>query len=223
MDVTEPVSTIGTPPPNCGAGEKLWQASVALQNSGTGLMERILPKSGGPVAWHHYPDRDVVNGSWKARYYYHCHAPGNAPSAEHGHFHCFLARSAFSRAVPPLIKPPLHRKPRPALVHIAALSVGFDGVPLCWKATNRWVTDEWMMPSEAILAKIATISFAGEAGDPFVNDWLTAMLQASRSVLSPLLTHRDSVLAMCDPGGEDCAIETVSAISIDIDALVDGS
>lgn len=185
------------------------------------LMARILPRDGQPDAWQHYPPHDVVNGEWRARWYYHCHAPGDRPEGEHGHFHCFIGRQAFSRGIRPLIAPPDGRKPRPSLVHIAALAIGTDGLPLAWSATNRWLTDEWLYPASAISEKIPQISFAGDQGDPLVNDWITAILRASHSLLAELLAWRDDYLLQHDPTGENYEVENVARMPINLDWLLD--
>jgi hypothetical protein len=201
--------------------DALWWATSAIHDSGKSLMARILPEGEPAVKWEHYPPRDVVNGQWQARWYYHSHRDEIGTGPEHGHFHCFLGRGAFSSRTRPLISPPLRRRPRPSAVHIASLSIGFDGLPLAWTATNRWVTDEWMYPADAIIAKLPRISFVGNNGDPMVNQWLTAMLRASRGPVTRLLAERDDHLLRSDPAGEDRCIEIAAVAPIDIDDLLD--
>ena len=200
--------------------EALWTATAAIHESGVSLMERILPADEPAMAWQHYPSCDVVNGEWQARWYYHSHREHIGDRPEHGHFHCFLGRGAFARQIRPLIAPPLGRRPRPSTVHIASLSIGFDGLPLAWSATNRWVTDEWMYPADAIIDKLPNVSFVGRNGDPLINEWLSAMLRASRKPLARLLRERDDHLARLDPAGEDRATDIVSHIPIVIDDLL---
>ncbi len=201
-------------------GDALWQAMLAIHRSGIPLMSRILPDGQQPEAWQHYPRCDVVNGKWGARWFYHCHNPGDRTDNEHGHFHFFLGRKAFSRTVRPLARPPQGRRPRPSLVHIAALSIDFNGLPTSWFVTNRWVTDEWLYPAEAISAKLDRLSFSGADGDPMVNDWLGAMLQASLDRIAALLAQRDVILAKRDPACEDRAIEVVAKAPIDLESLL---
>lgn len=203
-----------------GAADALWRATVALHQSGRTLMQRVLPAPSEFTAWQHYPFGDVVNGPWRARWYYHAHGSETANQVEHGHFHLFVGRQAFSRSVRPSIVPPDRRRPRPSAVHIAALSVGLDGLPLAWFATNRWVTDEWLYPAGEVARRIPDITFAGDNGDPLVNDWLTAMLHASQAPLAALLAERDALLAGNDPAGENRAMEIVAQLPIDLDLLL---
>lgn len=203
-----------------GAADALWRATVALHESGRPLMQRVLPARGEFAAWQHYPVGGVVNGPWQARWYYHAHARESAEHTEHGHFHLFVGRKAFPRAVRPAIIPPDRRRPRPSAVHLGALSIGLDGLPLAWFATNRWVTDEWLYPAGEVARRIPDITFAGDDGDPLVNDWLTAMLHASRASLAALLAERDALLLAHDPAGEDRAVEVVAQSPIDLDLLL---
>jgi hypothetical protein len=202
------------------AGDALWQATFAIHHSGMPLMSRILPDDSALNAFQHYPPKDVVNGHWHARWFYHCHNPDDRVDGEHGHFHLFLGRSAFCSDIAPLIAPPSRRKSRPSIVHIAALSMCFDGLPAAWFTTNRWVTDEWLYPAEAIIEKIPQISFVGDDGDPLANEWLGSILRASRDQIATLLVERDLRLAACDPTGEDHSLEVVSQSAIDFDLLL---
>lgn len=201
-------------------GAALWRATAALHSAGTPLMARVLPACGPVMAWRHYPARDVVNGPWQARWFYHSHNPGDRAREEHGHFHLFVGRGALRRRSAPLIAPPAGRRPRPSLVHVAALAIDRDGLPRRWFAPNRWVTDEWMYPAVAIAARIDGLSFAGGQGDPLVNDWLDAMLHASRDPIVAMLERRDALLMARDPAGEDPAIEIAAAAEIDLDTLL---
>lgn len=203
-----------------GAGEALWQATDAIYRSGVPLMTRVLPKNEPLKAWAHCPPRDVVNGLWQARWFYHCHSPDDKKRGEHGHFHLFLGRRGFSKHVLPLIAPPTGRRPRPSVVHIAALSIDHNGLPTGWSVTNRWVTDEWLYPSAAIISKARELDFCGDNGDPLVNAWLGTMLHASHDTLSALLFERDRILLHRDPAGENRAIETVAQAPVDMNALI---
>lgn len=183
-------------------------------------MARVLGGADRIAAWAHHPPRDVVNGPMRARYYYHCHNPGDRAVAEHGHFHLFVGRDSLPRRVRPLIRPPEARRPRPALVHIAALAIDRRGVPMAWQAPNRWVTDEWLYPADAIARLVPTVSFDGPQGDPLVSRWLGAMLRASQQPVAAMLAARDEYLLRHDPAGEDRAIEIAAQIAIDPDALL---
>ncbi len=145
---------------------------------GQPLMNRILPSAEPAELWQHYPPDDVVNGTAGSRYFYHCHPPAERSEGEHGHFHLFLDTSVMPDSVDPIIAPPAATsdEPRADVVHIGALAISTEGLPLCWFTTNRWVTDEWIYPAEAVIDQLAQFDLRGPDGDPLVNDWLTAMV-----------------------------------------------
>ena len=202
--------------------ELLLSSTQIMFAEGTPLMSRLVPVQAPVEVWQHYPADDVVNGEFGSRYFYHCHPPGKRLDGEHGHFHLFLAKSAMPTGSEPLRKP-LDIDPneqRADVVHIAALSISIDGLPLAWFTTNRWVTDEWLYPAQVVTACLARFDLRGECGDPLVNDWLTAMVALSHTKLTALLGQRDRVLEVRDRTGEDRAIEVASFDPINIKRLL---
>lgn len=189
---------------------------------GLPMMSRVLPDDAVAEIWTHYPDGDVVNGAAGSRYFYHCHPPGERGEGEHGHFHLFLAKSAMPQDAVPLRKPPkAGRKERRAdVVHIAALSISTEGLPLAWFTTNRWVTDEWLYPAPVVASCLDRFDLRGDDGDPLVNAWITAITALSRPRLIALLAERDRVLAAQDPTGEDRQVEIASHEQIMIENLL---
>jgi hypothetical protein len=202
----------------------LMSSTAAMFADGRPLMSRVLPSDKPAEIWQHYPPDDVVNGSAGSRYFYHCHPPAERSAGEHGHFHLFLDISAMADGAAPLIAPPVtgSDEPRADVVHIAALSISTGGLPLCWFTTNRWVTDEWVYPAEAVIAQLDRFDLRGPDGDPLVNDWLTAMVGLCRAEIAALLSERDLVLAERDPTGESRAVEITSSKLIALEELFEG-
>jgi hypothetical protein len=202
----------------------LMSSTAAMFAGGQPLMNRVLPADKPAEVWHHYPPDDVVNGSAGSRYFYHCHPPAERSDGEHGHFHLFLDKSAMAPGCGPLIAPPATDtdEPRADVVHIAALSISTEGLPLSWFTTNRWVTDEWVYPAEAVIAHLGRFDLRGPDGDPLVNDWLTAMVGLCRGDIASLLSERDRALAARDPTGEDRSVEVTSLKPIALDELFAG-
>jgi hypothetical protein len=187
-------------------------------------MKRILPAAEPTELWQHYPTDDVVNGDAGSRYFYHCHPPAERSAGEHGHFHLFLARSAIPAAIDPIVAPPSSAsdEPRADVVHIGALAISTEGLPLYWFTTNRWVTDEWIYPAEALIDQLARFDLRGPEGDPLVNDWLTALVGLSRGDLADLLHQRDAMLELRDMTGEDRSVEITSIMEISLERLFEG-
>lgn len=203
----------------------LLSSTESMFAEGKPLMQRVLPHEAPIEIWRHYPGGDVVSGEAGSRYFYHCHPPGERAEGEHGHFHLFLARSAMPVGARPLRPIPSSspQGPRADVVHIAALAISTDGLPISWFTTNRWVTDEWLYPWDVITQVIDRFDMRGADGDPFVNDWLTAMVALSRDILADLLMQRDAVLEQRDLTGEDRAVEITSLTRISLDQLFTSS
>ncbi len=196
-------------------------ATEAMHARGQPLMRRVLPADVPVEQWAHYPADDVVNGPAGSRYFYHCHPPEEREWGEHGHFHLFLARSAMPHGHHPMMPAPPTDEPRADIVHIAALSVDLQGLPIRWFTVNRWVTDETLFHARTIAAALGRFDLRGPVGDPLVNDWLTAMVALSRPMLIDLLKRRDTVLMDRDPGGESRSVEVPSDDAIDLVNLLD--
>ncbi len=203
--------------------EMLLGSTQAMFTSGKPLMSRVLPDDATAKIWEHYPPDDVVNGPAGSRYFYHCHPPGERMAGEHGHFHLFFDKSAMPGGTVPKIAAPLapRDQPRADVVHIAALAISNEGLPLQWFGINRWVTDEWLYPAYAVLAVLEDFDLRGVNGDPLVNEWLTAMVGLSRHEIAQVLRDRDIVLELKDESGEDRAVEVTSAAPVSLDALLE--
>jgi hypothetical protein len=200
--------------------EMLMESSVRMHEQGVPLMRRVLPADEEIRLWSHYPDNDVVNGPLTCRYFYHCHPPEEREFGEHGHFHLFFGKSAMKPNQKPLIAAPNTKIKRADVVHIAALSVDTNGVPVRWFTVNRWVTDEWLYPANQIIGLLPKFNLEGTNGDPLVNSWLTAMIQLSRGDIAQLLLERDAKLTQNDSSGEDRNLEIMSLRTIELDALL---
>ena len=201
------------------ATQKLIAATVAMHDAGVPLMYRVLPHDAEPVLWDHYPEQDKVDAGSGARWFYHCHPPEERTNGEHGHFHLFLPLSAMPDRKACLIAPERKKaKGPPNVVHIAALSVSPDGVPVAWFTINRWVTDEWLFPAKAIIAALDTWTFSGE---DLVDQWLCAMVGLCRPILADLLEERDAKLAASGFAGNDESLEIMSHAAFDLQAVVE--
>jgi len=201
----------------------LMTSTAAMFAEGRPLMSRILPAADVAEVWQHYPPDDVVNGAAGSRFFYHCHPPAERGTGEHGHFHLFLAKSAMPTSAIPMIAPPATTsdEPRADVVHIGALAISTDGLPLWWFTTNRWVTDEWLYPAAAVIGQLERFDLRGPDGDPLVNDWLTAMVGLCRDDLADLLTQRDAALKAADLTGENRSVEITSSKPISLERLFD--
>lgn len=198
----------------------LFRATQAMHDAGTPLMRRVLAGDGDALVGARYPAEDVVNGAVGSRYFYHCHHPGERGPGEHGHFHLFVDRSAMPPGAQAMFVPPSGHD-GPTVVHVAALSISGEGLPIGWFAVNRWVTEDWLYPAEAIIPTLDRFDLRGTAGDALVNDWLTAMVELCRGDIAALLRDRDAAIAARHIDGEDRSAEVLSHRPIDLAALLD--
>lgn len=196
--------------------EQLLNSAAAMQASGKLIVARLVDGDAPAEQWQRYPADDVVNGTMHARYFYHCHPPGEREGDEHGHFHLFIDRAAMPAHMAPLIAAPSTSAVRADVVHIVALAIDYHGLPLRWFTVNRWVTDESTYPASAIVALLGQISFAGEQGDALVNQWLDALFQLCRSTIVRLLEERDTKLLMLDMSGENREVEVMSSAVVEL-------
>jgi hypothetical protein len=202
------------------AGESLIDATRTMHARGTPLMRLVLPPDDEPEQWAHYPPDDAISPVSGCRYFYHCHPPEERRMREHGHFHLFLPLGVFAlngcKSAPPD-----DGQKRAEVVHLGALSVDMQGVPLSLFSTNRWVTDEWLYPADDIAAVIDQFDLTGADGNPLVNQWLTAFVTLAREPILALLHERDAALSAKGWPGEDRSSEIMASSAIDLQGLIE--
>ena len=176
--------------------ERLFELTGQIAKEGVSLVPRVVPADAPFVQYQHYPNGDCVAPGNKSRWFYHAHKPEEREAGEHGHFHMFLPLDMFD-GVEPYYQPPAklpNGKKTQGVVHFGALSFGLDGMPISWFTTNYWVTYEYMMPAEAIAARLRNFDMTGAPGDPLVNEWLTAAVHHFHDPIIDIIRKRDIVL-----------------------------
>lgn len=167
------------------AAEAMVQIHEALANDNLSLLNELFRDlDDGPIEqWSHYPADDCIDPSTGAMFYYHAHDPGEWPRDEHGHFHLFVRADdgeGFS--------------------HFLAVSMTAYGIPGGLFTTNRWVTDETLLPSGDLMARVDD-GFEINRARPswLVNQWLMALVVLVRPQLDVLLRDRDQALDWTNP------------------------
>ena len=187
------------------------------------LMLRVLPE-GEVHHWQHYPNNDARDALTRSRWYYHVHAPGDRDPAEHGHFHLFLHRTQLTEPAVALTMPATGEDAPAHVTHLAGLSIGYDGVPLAWFVTNRWVTDEFLYPAEVLAPQLDRYDVDATPEDVLVNRLLTAMVALYRKEIAELLAQRDTLLENLVAQSGSAAYESGHAVlatcPIDLDAKI---
>jgi hypothetical protein len=203
------------------AATLLVETTIAMHQSGIPLMRRVLPSDAEPMLWEHYPEHDAVSPHNGSRYFYHCHPVEERGAGEHGHFHIFLPKRAMKEPDEAKCAPADLETDRADVVHIVALSVSPEGLPISMFTVNRWVCDEWLFSHGDILAALDDFDLTDADGDPLVNSWLTAMVHLAKPIIDTLLAERDVRLSAVKWDGEARALEVVSIAPIDLQSLVD--
>jgi hypothetical protein len=199
------------------AAHTLIEATIAMHASGTPFMRRILPAGAAVTLWDHYPEDDAISPTTAARHFYHCHPIGERTTGEHGHFHIFLPKSALPPSATCVAAPVDDGAVRANVVHLIALAVSTDGLPISFFTVNRWVTDEWMYSAPAIAEAFDQFDVSDAPGDPLVGRWLTALIHLARRDIMALITARDAANA----APEDRSAEVLSSAPIDLQALIE--
>jgi hypothetical protein len=207
------------------AADLLIDATIAMHSSGKPLMRRVIPADEDVKLWDHYPADDAISPRTRARYFYHCHPPAERGIDEHGHFHLFVPKTAIKKParMRPLSSPVDLTGPRADVVHLAALSISAEGLPVELFTVNRWVTDEWLYGADDIMAILPRFDLTGAGGDELVNQWLTAIVTLAQPMIEQLLRERDDLLRAAGWPGEDRSIEITSRAPLDLQSLVDAA
>ena len=200
----------------------LIDATIAVAAEGVPLMLRVLPADSPAEVWAHYPPDDAVDWHSGARWFYHAHPPGERAADEHGHFHLFFDRAVLARAGAAAIAgPPGGASSGADVVHLFAIAIDTSGLPTRLFTVNRWVTDEFFYPADAIIARIAGFTLDTADGDALVNTWLTAAVAFFAPQAEAALRARDAAVAGWPAATfEDRAREILSSVAIDINDAV---
>jgi hypothetical protein len=174
------------------------------------------------IEWDHYPEGDIYDAATGIQVFYHAHAQGDRPSAENGHFHCFVERQRLQRAGRPIAHP--KRDGSRELCHVVGISIDPRGVPFELFTTNQWVTDEWLYPADKVASLLPAFSqLAADA--PAALRWVAALVTLFEPQIDDLLRERDSQLDLGRHGVRrrlmKGPLEVTSARTIDIDAQID--
>jgi len=166
------------------------------------------------------PPEGVQDAATGSAWYYHAH---ERPWDEHGHFHCFRYAELVRPGATPIALPDEPELEKNGVVHLAALCVDANGLPMRLFTINQWASGEWMYPAREVAPLVEGFRLGGETALPLVSRWLSAMLGVCQPQIAWLLHERDRVLAdrrALDPAGfaKDRSIEITSALTFDLDA-----
>ena len=174
----------------------------------------------------HYPPGNADDPQTGYLWYYHAHEPApGRPWDEHGHFHLFCQpRLLAGRAEPVLPALGIEEGAKGGLPHLFGLSLSERGAPCRLFTINRWASNEPLYATPDLLPVIDRFAVTRDRPHALVGRWLGALTRLLHPQLAWLVGERDRVLAehrARDPDGygEDRALEVVSTLPIDLNAV----
>jgi hypothetical protein len=189
------------------AAETMLSIHQALTNDGLSILDELLREQEDRQieTWAHYPSADCLDANTGAMFYYHAHDAADWQREEHGHFHLFIRADAevdFS--------------------HLMAISMTAHGLPTALFTTNRWVTDESLLPAAELLEHRWEIARARPSW--MVAQWLNTLVKLVYPYAAEVLQRRDRAIGMSGATPltgeriqpEDRTIHILSEIRIDL-------
>jgi hypothetical protein len=153
---------------------------LRLARQGRSLLHPFIGRSRRFEVWEHYPRHDAIDETGRWQFYFHAHDRSEPDSArhaqEHGHIHLF------------------RRSPQGRLTHLAGLSLDARGLPLCWFATNQWVTGERWQDAAALQRLLAGFQLRLRGPLAGAALWLADMVRVYEAPLRRMLQQRDVAL-----------------------------
>lgn len=151
---------------------------LRLARQGRSMLHPFIGRSKRFEIWEHYPRRDALDDSGRWQFYFHAHDRSEPDSArhpqEHGHIHLF------------------RRGPQGRLTHFVGLSLDARGLPLCWFATNQWVTGERWAASDSLVREFDRFALRLRGPLAGAGLWLADMVRLYAVPLRRLLQERDA-------------------------------
>lgn len=154
---------------------------LRLARQGRSMLYPFIGRRARFEVWEHYPRHDVVDASGRWQFYFHAHDRSEPDSArhpqEHGHIHLF------------------RRSPQGRLTHFVGLSLDARGLPLCWFATNQWVTGERWAAADSLAREIDGFELRLRGPLAGAGLWLADMVRFYAVPLRHMLQERDAACA----------------------------
>lgn len=198
-----------------------------LSKSGAHLLDPVLMGK-QPTQWAHYPDDDAVDKRCRFQWYYHSHSPADRPGAvEHGHFHLFARTDARRYPIDQKVESAFLKKlgsedSSAKTRHLLAISLSPVGVPISIFTTNRWVTGDQLLSSEASLRLLQSLTL--DTGNTLIDRLIGSLVHLFEPNLRSLFRQRDRALlarARRGPGAlDDESAEVLSEFPVDLDRAI---
>lgn len=195
-----------------------------LSKSGQSILQFMLDDNQVHYKNKHYPQGDRIDFKNGGQYFYHCHRE-NHTTNEHGHFHCYLRRSAIPSSIEPMHIPNIPLKIGQQMTHIVAIALNRLGQPIRLFTLNYWITRE--VAYDAKFAQNLTSLFKLDINDEskwtLIDKWVEGVIQIfmPQIIWSQKLRDQKLDLLKKKEGSEQNIyesnkVEEISSISIDL-------
>lgn len=184
------------------AAQQAWNVQMHYARQGKTLSEVALAGASRFEEYRHYPKRDATDSVSGYQFYYHTHHDVDAQQGNHGHFHLFKT---------------LKNK---SFVHLGAIAMSPQGLPVRIFTTNRWVTGEVWKDAETVLRHLRSFDVAVSGRLQPVARWLQSVTQLLDHEFTQLLYQRDERMAkllnkaIANDIWEDRTLHVMSSIKI---------
>ena len=189
--------------PKLEAAKQAWTVQMHYARCGKTLSEVALAGASRFEEYRHYPRKDVVDSVSGYQFYYHGHKDVDAQQGHHGHFHLFktLKNQEF--------------------VHLGAIAMSQQGLPVCLFTTNRWVTGEVWKDAATVLRHLRKFDVMVSGRLQPVARWLKSVTQLLDPEFERILHQRDQRMtrmlntATAKNIWEDQSLHVISSIKVD--------
>lgn len=163
------------------AAQAALKRQLRLAHQGRSMLYPFIGRSTRFEAWEHYPRHDAIDVTGRWQFYFHAHDSADRHGARHprerGHIHLF------------------RRDPQGRLAHLAGLSLDAQGLPLCWFATNQWVTGGRWQAAGPLARGLDDIELRLHGPLAGAGLWLADLVRFYADPLRRMLHRRDEALA----------------------------
>ncbi|CAM3657270.1 DUF6969 family protein [Polynucleobacter antarcticus] len=165
----------------CLSAQEILNIYERYAKKGVTLSEVALCGAKEFIELTHYPKNDVVDLVSGYEFYYHAHPTSSTASREHGHFHLF------------------QRQKNQTFIHLIAISLNPQGLPVRLFTCNQWVTGETMVESSKVIESLKDFDLEVKGRFGPIARWVSAMTTLYFYEMSTLIHARDQKLIDLEP------------------------